>query len=229
MLYGPLLVLLLHPSIVIFGPLGAGSALGVFCAFGGLLGVLRPLFAHRASVSVRPFIFSASLVLVVSVTRRCHARDEAGARGGHEEERDHAHGDGDRPKAPQPKEVAHQAEYYPHGPGRERFTLALRTEKAMPPAPKSSPARQQILPTSNLSASSRFLPWAVPSVNSSRLSRSVVRPQTLMPFSWRVSSSVLSQLWSMRLAISSSSALFRRAASAVSWSPAFSARRSRSW
>jgi hypothetical protein len=49
MLYGPLLVLLLHPSIVFFGPLGAGSALRLFCAFGRFLGVLRPLFAHRAS------------------------------------------------------------------------------------------------------------------------------------------------------------------------------------
>ena len=51
----------------------------------------------------------------------------------------------------------------------------------------------------------------------------------LMLFSWRVSSNVLSQLWSMRLAISSSSARFWRATSAVSVSPALSARRSSSW
>src|SRR3954451_1869522 len=62
MLYGPLLVLLLllHPSIVFFGPLGAGSALGLFRAFGRLLGVLRPLFAHRASLSVRPSTYLGS-------------------------------------------------------------------------------------------------------------------------------------------------------------------------
>src|SRR5215212_10313223 len=84
MLYGPLLVLLLHPPIVFFGPLGAGSALGLFRAFGRLLGVLRPLFAHRASLSARPSTF---LLLVVSVTRRCHARDETGGGGRHEEER----------------------------------------------------------------------------------------------------------------------------------------------
>ena len=54
-------------------------------------------------------------------------------------------------------------------------------------------------------------------------------PQALMPFSSRVSSSALSQFWSILLAISSSSARFWRATSAVSASPAFSARRSRSW
>jgi hypothetical protein len=54
-------------------------------------------------------------------------------------------------------------------------------------------------------------------------------PQTLMPFSSRVSSTVLSQLSSILLAIASSSARFRRATSAVSGSPALSARRSRSW
>jgi hypothetical protein len=44
----PLFVILLHPSIV-SGPVEAGSLLGVFCAFGWLLGVLRALFAHDAS------------------------------------------------------------------------------------------------------------------------------------------------------------------------------------
>src|SRR5215213_1272856 len=53
MLYGPLLVRLLHPSIVFFGPLGAGSTLGLFRAFGRLLGVLRPPFAH----AVPPYLF----------------------------------------------------------------------------------------------------------------------------------------------------------------------------
>jgi hypothetical protein len=49
MLDGPLLVILLHPSIVVSGPIEAGGLHGVFCAFGRLLGVLRPLFAHGAS------------------------------------------------------------------------------------------------------------------------------------------------------------------------------------
>jgi hypothetical protein len=49
MLDGPLLVILPHPSIVFSGPIEAGGLLGVFCAFGRLLGVLRPLFAHAAS------------------------------------------------------------------------------------------------------------------------------------------------------------------------------------
>jgi hypothetical protein len=49
MLYGPLLVLLLHPTIVFTSPLGAGCALSFFGAFGGLLGVLRALFVHGAS------------------------------------------------------------------------------------------------------------------------------------------------------------------------------------
>ena len=38
MLYGPLLVLLLHPSIVFFSPLGAGGSLSLFRAFGRLSG-----------------------------------------------------------------------------------------------------------------------------------------------------------------------------------------------
>jgi hypothetical protein len=48
MLDRPLFVILLHFSIV-SGPVEAGSLLGVFCAFGWLLGVLRPLFTHAAS------------------------------------------------------------------------------------------------------------------------------------------------------------------------------------
>jgi len=40
MLYGSLLVLLLPPSIVFSGPLDAGCALGLFCAFGRFLGVV---------------------------------------------------------------------------------------------------------------------------------------------------------------------------------------------
>jgi hypothetical protein len=39
----------LRPSIVVSGPLDAGSLLGYFCAFGRLLGVLRLLFAHATS------------------------------------------------------------------------------------------------------------------------------------------------------------------------------------
>src|SRR5829696_1370167 len=146
MLYGPLPIFILEPSIVIFGPLGAGSALGLFRAFGRLLRVLRPLFAHRASLSVRP---SAFLGLVVSVTRRCHARDEAGARGSHEEERDHAHGDGGRPKAPQAKEVAYQAEHHPHEPGREVHARAQDREDDAPYAEEQAyeaadPAHEQL-------------------------------------------------------------------------------------
>ena len=48
MLDRPLFVILLHFSIV-SSPVEAGSLLGVFCAFGRLLGVLRPLFAHGVS------------------------------------------------------------------------------------------------------------------------------------------------------------------------------------
>jgi hypothetical protein len=48
MLDGPLLLILLHPSLV-SDPLDAGSLLGFFCAFGRLLGMLRSLFAHGAS------------------------------------------------------------------------------------------------------------------------------------------------------------------------------------
>ncbi len=43
----PLFVIRLHPSIV-SGPVNAGSLLGIFCAFGGLLGVQRPLLAQDA-------------------------------------------------------------------------------------------------------------------------------------------------------------------------------------
>jgi hypothetical protein len=155
------------------------------------------------------------------------AGDEAGG-GRHEEDSDIAKDDTRRSEPPRHQEVARDAQRYPHRSGREVHTCSQdRDGKA---APKSSPTTQQILPKSSLSAPSRSLPRSVPSGNSSRLSRSVVvRPQALMPFSSRVSSSVLSQLWSILLAISSSSALFWRAASAVSVSPAFSARRSRSW
>src|SRR5215217_580567 len=66
--------------------------------------------------------------LVVSVTQRLYAGDEAGARGSHEEESDHAHGDGGGPKAPQAKEVAHQAEHHPHEPGREVHARAQDRE-----------------------------------------------------------------------------------------------------
>jgi hypothetical protein len=43
-----LLVILLHPTIVFFGPLGA-EGLGLSCAFGRFLGVVWSLFAHRIS------------------------------------------------------------------------------------------------------------------------------------------------------------------------------------
>jgi cytochrome c-type biogenesis protein CcmH/NrfF len=74
-----------------FGSLGTK---GLFGSLGRLLRVLPPLFAHSASLWGRPSTF---LLLVVSVARGCHARDQAGARGRHEEERDHAHCDGARP------------------------------------------------------------------------------------------------------------------------------------
>jgi hypothetical protein len=48
MLDGPLFVIRLDPSIV-SSPVDAGSLLGIFCTFGRLLGVLRPLFAHGVS------------------------------------------------------------------------------------------------------------------------------------------------------------------------------------
>ena len=132
MLDGLLRLIRLHLSIVVSGPLGAGGLLGLFCAFGRFLGVLRTLFANGASsfpleASGPPFFIAARILSRPSLFKGEHAS------------------------------------------------------------------------------------------------------QTLMPFSSKVSSRVLSQLWSILLAISSSSALFRRAASAVSVSPAFSARRSRSW
>jgi len=49
MLDGPLLAILLRPSIVFSGPLYAGGLLGFFCAFGRFLWMLRTLFAHAAS------------------------------------------------------------------------------------------------------------------------------------------------------------------------------------
>src|SRR5215210_3186035 len=127
MLYGPPLVVRLRPAIVVVvsGPLDAGGFLGFFCAFGGLLGVLRSLFAHGTSLSARSSTF---LLLVVPVTRRRHARDEAGARGRHKEGSDRARGDGGRPKAPYAKKVAHQAERYPYGPGREVHARAQDCE-----------------------------------------------------------------------------------------------------
>jgi hypothetical protein len=48
MLYRPLLVVRRYPFVV-SGPVEAGGLLGVFCAFGRLLGVLRSLFAHGTS------------------------------------------------------------------------------------------------------------------------------------------------------------------------------------
>ena len=93
MLDGPLLAILLRPSLVYSGPLGAGGLLGVSFTFGRLLRMLRPLFAHDASFSP----LKGYVLLVVSVTRGCHTWDEAGAGGRHEEEREHAHGDGGRP------------------------------------------------------------------------------------------------------------------------------------
>jgi len=64
MLDGPLLAILLHPSLVYSGPLGAGGLLGLFCTFGRLLRVPRPLFAHDASFSP----LKGCVLLVVSVT-----------------------------------------------------------------------------------------------------------------------------------------------------------------
>src|SRR5215203_6049282 len=52
MLDGPLLVILLHPSIV-SGPVNAKSLLSFFSTFGWLLGMLRPLFAHELPPSSR--------------------------------------------------------------------------------------------------------------------------------------------------------------------------------
>jgi len=45
----PLFVIRLHPSIVVSSTDEAVGILGIFCAFGWLLGVLRALFAHDAS------------------------------------------------------------------------------------------------------------------------------------------------------------------------------------
>src|SRR5215210_7206525 len=61
MLYGSLLVSLVHRSIVFSGPLGAGSALGLFRTFGRLSRLRRPLFAHGASLSVRPSTFLVTI------------------------------------------------------------------------------------------------------------------------------------------------------------------------
>jgi hypothetical protein len=57
MLYRPLLILLLPPSVVLSGPLGAGGTLGLFCAFGWFLGVVWSLFTHGVS-SVFPLLRS---------------------------------------------------------------------------------------------------------------------------------------------------------------------------
>jgi hypothetical protein len=114
---------------------------------------------------------------------------------------------------------------FPTAPA-DTFMLALRIEKAMPPRQKAGQRRGKSCPTAPLA---RLLPRSVPSVKSSGLWRSVVRPQAGMPFSCRVRSSDLSQLASIFLAISSSSERFWRAAWAVSVSPAFCAKRSSSW
>ena len=50
MLYGSLLVLLLPPSIVFSGPLGARGTFGLFCAFGRLLGMV----CGRSSLTASP-------------------------------------------------------------------------------------------------------------------------------------------------------------------------------
>jgi len=52
MLYGPLLVIRLHPSIV-SGLVDARSLFSFFGTFGRLLGMLRPLFAHELPPSSR--------------------------------------------------------------------------------------------------------------------------------------------------------------------------------
>jgi len=52
MLYGPLLVICLHPSIV-SGPVDARSLLSYFGTFGWLLWMLRALFAHELPPSSR--------------------------------------------------------------------------------------------------------------------------------------------------------------------------------
>jgi hypothetical protein len=58
MLDRPLRVILPHPFIV-SSSLHAGSLLSFFCAFGRLLGVLRPLFTHDASL-FSPLRFTAN-------------------------------------------------------------------------------------------------------------------------------------------------------------------------
>jgi hypothetical protein len=63
MLDRPLFVILLHFSIV-SSAVEAGSLLGVFCAFGRLLGVLRPPFAHGVS-SFFPLRISGALFLLL--------------------------------------------------------------------------------------------------------------------------------------------------------------------
>ena len=70
MLDRSLFVILLHSSIV-SSLVEAGSLLGVFCAFGRFLGVLRPLFAYGVS-SFFPLKTSGSLHCFFCCTRPEH-------------------------------------------------------------------------------------------------------------------------------------------------------------
>src|SRR5918997_3714985 len=69
--------------------------------------------------------------LVVSVTQGRYAGDQAGACGRHEEDRGSAQDDTRRPEAPRTKEVAQDAQRYPHRPSRQIHTCAQgRHDKA---------------------------------------------------------------------------------------------------
>src|SRR5919112_1168052 len=63
----------------------------------------------------------------------------------------------------------------------DRFTLAPRSATTKPPALKSSPTTQEILPTSNFSASSRSSPLTMLPLISSRLPFWFLRSRVLRP------------------------------------------------
>src|SRR5918999_1000437 len=87
--------------------------------------------------------------LVVSVTQGRYAGDQAGACGRHEEDRGSAQDDTRRPEAPRTKEVAQDAQRYPHRPGGKvhacaqgRDDKAARTQEQ--PNEAADPAQQQL-------------------------------------------------------------------------------------
>jgi hypothetical protein len=99
--------------------------------------------------------------LVVSVAQGRHTGNEAGGRGGHEENRDHAEHDRRCPKPPRAEKVAQDTQRRSHDPA-DTLALAPRSAKRMPPAPNRMPTMQQILPPRSLTASSRPPPLSIP-------------------------------------------------------------------